>query len=147
MSMAMFPPPLHLLLPRQLARIHPALPPQLTLTTTLPHLNLDGIPDLPPRFPSLFSNDFGPSTLLYPSPTLANRVNYGEASVPHNNDHDGFSIPRPTIELPLDKLLNTVDSPRPWSPFLYSSFTDGGYSSATSVTSHSQRSSLDFALK
>ncbi|THU78016.1 hypothetical protein K435DRAFT_973704 [Dendrothele bispora CBS 962.96] len=72
------------------------------------------------RFPSLFSNDFGPSALLYPSPTLTNRMNYGEASVPHNNDRDGFSIPRPTIELPLDELLNTVDSPRPWSPSFFS---------------------------
>ncbi|KAF5366853.1 hypothetical protein D9758_006439 [Tetrapyrgos nigripes] len=72
------------------------------------------------RFPSLFSDDFGPSALLYPSPTLKNRMNYGEATAPHDNDQDGFSIPRPTIELPLDELLSTVDSPRPWSPSFFS---------------------------
>ncbi|KAK7445780.1 hypothetical protein VKT23_014776 [Stygiomarasmius scandens] len=72
------------------------------------------------RFPPLFSSDFGPAALLYPSPTLTNRMNYGEASVPHNNDQDGFSIPRPTIELPLDELLSNVDSPRPWSPSFFS---------------------------
>ncbi|KAK7444554.1 hypothetical protein VKT23_015232 [Stygiomarasmius scandens] len=77
-------------------------------------------------FQSLFptSSNFGPAALLYPS-TLTNRMNYDEASVPHNNDQDGFSIPRPTIELPLDELLSNVDSPRPWSlSFFFTSHSD-----------------------
>ncbi|THV02682.1 hypothetical protein K435DRAFT_852530 [Dendrothele bispora CBS 962.96] len=40
--MVMFPP--SSAAAEQLARIHPALPPQPTLTTTLPHLNLLGLP-------------------------------------------------------------------------------------------------------
>ncbi|KAI3607043.1 siderophore biosynthesis regulatory protein [Moniliophthora roreri] len=68
------------------------------------------------KFPSLFSNDFGPSALLYPSPTLTTRMNYGEGLNPTSHQSDGFSIPRPTIELPLDDILNNVDSPRLWSP-------------------------------
>ncbi|KAH9956082.1 hypothetical protein BC827DRAFT_1347168 [Russula dissimulans] len=57
------------------------------------------------RFPSLFSTDFGPSALLYPTPTVTNSINYGEGvrhSVPTS---DSFDIVRPTIELPLDELL------------------------------------------
>ncbi|EEB94569.1 hypothetical protein MPER_06596 [Moniliophthora perniciosa FA553] len=68
------------------------------------------------KFPSLFSNDFGPSALLYPLPTLTTRMNYGEGLNPTSNQSDGFSIPRPTIELPLDDILNNVDSPRLWAP-------------------------------
>ncbi|KAH7906241.1 hypothetical protein BJ138DRAFT_990200, partial [Hygrophoropsis aurantiaca] len=59
------------------------------------------------RFPSLFSNDFGPSALLYPSPTLTTPMNYGEG-VSNSSSH-GFSIVRPTIELPLDELLSNDD--------------------------------------
>lgn len=60
------------------------------------------------RFPSLFSNDFGPSALLYPTPTLTTPMNYGEGhTVSRSND---FSIMRPTIELPLDELLSNVDT-------------------------------------
>ncbi|KAL4242458.1 GATA-type domain-containing protein [Abortiporus biennis] len=65
------------------------------------------------RFPSLFSNDFGPSALLYPTPTLTNAMTYGEG-VASTTSSDGFSIVRPTIELPLDELLN-ADSPGGWS--------------------------------
>lgn len=57
------------------------------------------------RFPSLFSTDFGPSALLYPTPTVTNPMNYGEGvrhSIPTS---DSFDIVRPTIELPLDELL------------------------------------------
>ncbi|KAI9507942.1 hypothetical protein F5148DRAFT_980619 [Russula earlei] len=57
------------------------------------------------RFPSLFSTDFGPTALLFPTPTLTNAMNYGEGvrhSVPTS---DSFDIARPTIELPLDELL------------------------------------------
>lgn len=32
------------------------------------------------RLPSLFSNDFGSSALLYPTPTRTTRMNYGEAA-------------------------------------------------------------------
>ncbi|KAH7923014.1 hypothetical protein BV22DRAFT_1036849 [Leucogyrophana mollusca] len=59
------------------------------------------------RFPSLFSNDFGPSALLYASPTLTTPMNYGEGV--SNSSSQGFSIVRPTIELPLDELLSNVD--------------------------------------
>ncbi|RDX49736.1 hypothetical protein OH76DRAFT_1515009 [Lentinus brumalis] len=64
------------------------------------------------RFPSLFSNDFGPAALLFPSPSTTNPMTYGEGVASTNND--GFSIIRPTIELPLDELLN-ADSPGGWS--------------------------------
>ena len=66
------------------------------------------------RFPSLFSNDFGPAALLYPTPTVTNAMTYGEGVGSTNNNSDGFSIVRPTIELPLDELLN-ADSPGGWS--------------------------------
>ncbi|KAI0042753.1 hypothetical protein FA95DRAFT_1584339 [Auriscalpium vulgare] len=72
--------------------------------------------DVSLRFPSLFSNDFGPTALLYPTPTLANGMSYGE-DVRHKGSHgDTFSIMRPTIELPLDELLvESGDSPGAWS--------------------------------
>ncbi|KAI0659529.1 hypothetical protein C8Q70DRAFT_933454 [Cubamyces menziesii] len=67
------------------------------------------------RFPSLFSNDFGPAALLYPTPTVTNPMTYGEGvGLSSSAASDGFSIPRPTIELPLDELLN-ADSPGGWS--------------------------------
>ena len=67
------------------------------------------------RFPSLFSTDFGPAALLYPSPTVTNPMTYGEGvALSTNNSSDGFSIVRPTIELPLDELLN-ADSPGGWT--------------------------------
>jgi hypothetical protein len=67
------------------------------------------------RFPTLFSNDFGPSALLHATPTHTTRMNYGEG-VGFNPSNDGFSIVRPTIELPLDELLNNVDSTDgPWT--------------------------------
>jgi GATA-binding protein len=56
------------------------------------------------HFPDLFSNDFGPSALLYAAPTLTTRMNYGEGFNPTGNN-DSFSISRPTIELALDDLL------------------------------------------
>ncbi|KAI0698280.1 hypothetical protein BC835DRAFT_1335490 [Cytidiella melzeri] len=64
------------------------------------------------RFPTLFSNDFGPSALLFPTPTTTNVMTYGEGA--NANANDGFAIPRPTIELPLEELLN-ADSPSGWS--------------------------------
>ncbi|KAI0920736.1 hypothetical protein AcV5_010406 [Taiwanofungus camphoratus] len=65
------------------------------------------------HFPSLFSNDFGPAALLYPTPTVSTPMTYGEGVGGHANP-EGFSIVRPTIELPLDELLN-ADSPSGWS--------------------------------
>ncbi|KAF8830715.1 hypothetical protein HHX47_DHR2000979 [Lentinula edodes] len=41
------------------------------------------------RFPPLFSSDFGPAALLYPSPTLTTHMNYGEdlgLTYPHSYD-------------------------------------------------------------
>ncbi|KIL58289.1 hypothetical protein M378DRAFT_335299 [Amanita muscaria Koide BX008] len=61
------------------------------------------------RFPPLFSNDFGPSALLYSTPTVTNSMNYGEGLSLSSTFNDGFSILRPTIELPLDEILNNVD--------------------------------------
>lgn len=48
-------------------------------------------------------------------------MTYGEGL--NANGHinsDGFSIPRPTIELPLDELLN-ADSPGGWSSGMFAS--------------------------
>lgn len=59
------------------------------------------------RFPSLFSNDFGPSALLSVQPSLSSAMNYGEDVT--NTCSRGFSILRPTIELPLDEILSNVD--------------------------------------
>ncbi|KAJ7918311.1 hypothetical protein B0H13DRAFT_2231279 [Mycena leptocephala] len=72
------------------------------------------------RLPTLFSTSFGPRA-LYPAPSLAPRMNYGEAHT-HYADRDAgdkekegggrrgrdddMRIARPTIELPLDELLN-----------------------------------------
>lgn len=72
------------------------------------------------RFPSLFSNDFGPSALLYPSPTLTNVMTYGEGLNTNANTADGFSIVRPTIEVALDDILN-ADSPGGWSSSAFNS--------------------------
>ncbi|KAF7974624.1 hypothetical protein HWV62_11604 [Athelia sp. TMB] len=58
-------------------------------------------------FPSLFSNDFHPAALLYPAPTHTNRMTYGEGV--GGAPSAGFSISRPTIELPLDDILNGVE--------------------------------------
>ena len=68
------------------------------------------------RFPSLFSSDFDTHALPYPAPTHSNTVSYGEG-VSKNTYHpaDGFSVVRPTIELPLDELLTNVESPGLWS--------------------------------
>ena len=59
------------------------------------------------RFPSLFSNDFGPSALLSMQPSISSAMNYGEDVT--NTFSRGFSILRPTIELPLDEILSNVD--------------------------------------
>ena len=90
------------------------------------------------HFPSMFSNDFGPSALLHSTPSVTNRMTYGEGVSQQYNDT--FSIPRPTIELPLDDLLNTtlVSTPFPqmraslqygWTQ----SFDSGGFRSSQLV--------------
>ncbi|KAL1741293.1 hypothetical protein HDZ31DRAFT_45763 [Schizophyllum fasciatum] len=68
------------------------------------------------HFPSVFSSDFGPRALLHSTPSAAHRMTYGEGVAPRAPS-DAFHIPRPTIELPLDELLRTVDgadSPGDW---------------------------------
>ena len=65
------------------------------------------------RFPTLFSNDFDPRALYHPTPSRANPVTFGEGLALNNTNQ--FDIIRPTIELPLDELLTTVESPGPWS--------------------------------
>lgn len=77
------------------------------------------------RFPSIFNSNFGPTALLYPSPTLAPTQTYGE-DVPMTylgevSPSSGLGISRPTIELPLDELLDVDgDSPSPWEEVLAS---------------------------
>lgn len=95
------------------------------------------------RFPSLFSNDFGPSALLNPSPTFTTHMNYGEGLNASGNN-DSFCVSRPTIELPLDELLHGVDSAD--SPDLWSTNTTtlhfqevySNISSSSSSSSYSQ---------
>jgi GATA-binding protein, other eukaryote len=81
----------------------------VTTTTTNPQ-------DALLRFPSLFSNDFGPSALLYPTPSVTNPINYGEGVRHTVPTTDSFDIVRPTIELPLDELLTEPgDCSEAWS--------------------------------
>ena len=87
------------------------------------------------RFPTLFSTDFGPSALLNPTPTLTNVMTYGEGA--NANANDGLAIPRPTIELPLDELLN-ADSPGGWS---------AGFNTAESTHSEGYVASEDVDMK
>ncbi|KAI5999944.1 hypothetical protein EDD15DRAFT_2160144 [Pisolithus albus] len=66
------------------------------------------------KFPSLFSNDFGPSALLSASPTLTTPMNYGEdVTYTSSTSHHALSIFRPTIELPLDELLDSCNEETP----------------------------------
>ncbi|KAH8114979.1 hypothetical protein DFH11DRAFT_1840926 [Phellopilus nigrolimitatus] len=70
------------------------------------------------RFPTLFTNDFGPAALLFPQPSLANPLSYGEDTSSRAIANERFQILRPTIELPLDEILKDVsrsDSPDGWS--------------------------------
>ncbi|KAI6021985.1 hypothetical protein EDC04DRAFT_349244 [Pisolithus marmoratus] len=66
------------------------------------------------KFPCLFSNDFGPSALLSASPTLTTHINYGEnVTRSPSMSHHALSISRPTIELPLDELLDSYNEETP----------------------------------
>ncbi|KAJ7653695.1 hypothetical protein DFH06DRAFT_903767, partial [Mycena polygramma] len=58
------------------------------------------------RLPTLFSTSFGPAALLYPAPSLAPRRGYGEGAGGGGGGSGDMRIARPTIELPLDELLN-----------------------------------------
>ncbi|KAJ6529020.1 GATA-binding factor 6-B [Mycena vulgaris] len=58
------------------------------------------------RLPTLFSTSFGPTALLAPLPSLAPRMNYGEAHTHTTGGDDAMRVRRPTIELPLDELLH-----------------------------------------
>ncbi|OAX38290.1 hypothetical protein K503DRAFT_170783 [Rhizopogon vinicolor AM-OR11-026] len=60
------------------------------------------------HFPPLFSTSFGPTALLYSTPTLTNPMSYGEGV--SGGCATGFSIMRPTIELPLDELLEAEEA-------------------------------------
>ncbi|KAH9969246.1 hypothetical protein BGW80DRAFT_1526531 [Lactifluus volemus] len=71
------------------------------------------------RFPSIFSNDFGPSAILYPVPTVTSPIKYGEGVCPTAATTDSFDIVRPTIELPLDELLTeSSDCSEAWSSYV-----------------------------
>ncbi|KAI5121480.1 hypothetical protein M0805_003936 [Coniferiporia weirii] len=66
------------------------------------------------RFPTLFTNDFGPAALLFPQPSLVTALSYGEDASFRGASDNQFQISRPTIELPLDEILRDVarsDSP------------------------------------
>ena len=77
------------------------------------------------HFPTLFSDSFGPSALLYAAPTLTTPMTYGEGFAPScAADDDQFRISRPTIELPLDEILFDDDSS-----------SDGGWASAINALS------------
>jgi GATA-binding protein len=87
------------------------------------------------RFPSLFSSDFGPSALLYPTPTVTNPMNYGEGVRHSFPSNDSFDIVRPTIELPLDELLmEPGDCSEAWT-----------FASTSTPDSQSQSRQLDLA--
>ena len=60
------------------------------------------------HFPPLFSTSFGPTAFLYSTPTLTNPMSYGEGV--SGGCATGFSIMRPTIELPLDELLEAEEA-------------------------------------
>ncbi|KAF8991295.1 hypothetical protein BDQ17DRAFT_1433165 [Cyathus striatus] len=64
------------------------------------------------KFDSFFSNDFGPTALLFAQPTLTNSMNYGEGLNP-SAANDSFCISRPTIELPLDDILHGMEADSP----------------------------------
>ncbi|KAJ6626070.1 hypothetical protein B0H10DRAFT_2211585 [Mycena sp. CBHHK59/15] len=103
------------------------------------------------RFPTLFSTSFGPAALLYPAPSLAPRMNYGEAPYSHSRDNsnstgsafaspnkDGdtsMSIARPTIELPLDELLNADADADDTAPDAHSVASSDTHASSASADS------------
>jgi GATA-binding protein, other eukaryote len=94
------------------------------------------------RFPTLFSSDFGPSALLFPTPTVTNAMNYGEGVRHSAPTSDSFDIIRPTIELPLDELLmETGDCSEAWPMPSYPSV------STTDSQSHGRQLELTTDMK
>ena len=94
------------------------------------------------RFPSLFSSDFGPSALLYSTPTPMTPMNYGEGlNASRSND---FSIMRPTIELPLDELLHHVETSDSTDLAQYRLLYCGDYQDETQV--HTQAPHKDIFM-
>ena len=90
------------------------------------------------HFPALFSNDFGPTALLYSSPSVNTSLNYGEGLNPSSGAYgDGFKIVRPTIELPLDEILGFEDAATPGGA------AAAAFSSSASTSSSSSSSSAD----
>ena len=72
------------------------------------------------RFPTLLSSDFGPSVLLFPTPSVINPMNYGEGICHSAPNSDSFDIVHLTIELPLDKILmETSDCSEVWPMPVY----------------------------
>ena len=61
------------------------------------------------HFPSYFSSDFGPSALLFPQPSLMTPLSYGEDTSAHGAMGERLMISRPTIEIPLDEVLNDLN--------------------------------------
>lgn len=61
------------------------------------------------QFSSLSIPFLNLTALLYPTPLLSTHMNYREGVGAAS--FGGFSILRPTIELPLDDILNGVDNP------------------------------------
>ena len=97
------------------------------------------------RFPTLFSSDFGPpaSALLFPTPTVTNPMNYGEGVRHSSPTSDSFDIIRPTIELPLDKILmETGDCSEAWPMPVYPSSA-----STTDSQSHGRQLELTTEMK
>ena len=60
------------------------------------------------QFPSLFSSDFGPSALLSARPSFSSAMNYGE-DVANCSSYGSLGVICPSIELPLDEILSSVD--------------------------------------
>ena len=78
------------------------------------------------RLPGIFSNNFGPTALLYPSPSFSSSHTYGEDVTmsyagADTSPNGGMGVSRPTIELPLDELLDVDgDGPEAWGEMLAS---------------------------
>ncbi|KAI0316547.1 hypothetical protein OF83DRAFT_1172796 [Amylostereum chailletii] len=60
------------------------------------------------RFPSHFSSDFAPATLVYASPSLTNGMTYSEGIHCNANSLENFGIVRPTIKLPLEQAHRVI---------------------------------------
>lgn len=68
----------------------------------------DELPESVP-LPSLFPGDYEPSALLYPTPAYSQGMSYGEALESGHNNNSAFNIDRPTVEIPIDDIMNSID--------------------------------------